>query len=267
MHKDYHQVYKLSKYFTLHNIGNEEEIEPVDIEALQKNYFQFCMLLTIFSIGHFNFTCEKEKQNTFSRLSMNFEFKQWKLKLSLKKLKEQSVLLIDLEKDSKYRIVLIPIIKKDGEECLDSLRKQIDAEDYIVCSPYENEKNCIEISMTSIESFRRIQQIILKGMIYADEKHEDCPFCNHQLSVNLERSTPNRLVYECTSCRTGIEYGYCPEQKKTYYYTQIVGLTRNKFEGDSWLVKRKLEAQMYFRNITKLNEDMEIICPYCNRVH
>lgn len=267
MHKDYHQVYKLSKYFILHNIGNEKKLEAVDTIALQKNYFQFCMLMTIFSIGHFNFICEKDKQITFSKLSMNFQFKDWKLKLSIKKLIEQSVLMIDLGKEIHYRIVLIPTIEKDNLELLHCIQKQIEAEEYIVCSPYENSKDCMEISMTSLESFRRVQQVILRGMIYADQKRKDCPFCNHQLTVNLERSLPNRLAYECTSCRTGIEYGYCPEQKKTYHYTQILGLTKERIEGDSWLVERKLEAQMYFRNITKINDDMEIICPYCNQVH
>ncbi|MDE6407411.1 MAG: hypothetical protein K2K48_01305 [Anaeroplasmataceae bacterium] len=267
MHKDYHQIYKLSKYFSLHHIGNEKEFEEVDRVALQKNYIQFCIILSIFSIGHFNFVCDKEKEISFSRFSMNFEFKKWKLKFSSKKLKEYSLLRLDLEKDTKYRILIIPTIEKETEEMLQKIQKQEEADEYIIFSPFEDVKNSIEISMTSIESFRRIQQILLRGMIYADNKREDCPFCNHSLIVNTELSRPNQPTYECTSCRTVIKYGYCSNHKKTYHYTQIANLTKSRIEGDAWLVKRKLEAQMYFRNITDITEDMEILCPYCNQVH
>ncbi|MDE6660932.1 MAG: hypothetical protein K2J93_03800 [Anaeroplasmataceae bacterium] len=267
MHKDYHQVYKLSKYFSLHQIGNEKELEEVDVKELQKNYFHFCMLLAIFSIGHFNFTCDSEKQISFSKLSMSFQFKEWNLKLTTKKIAELQTLQLNIEKDKKYRIIIIPTLDKNSEEILKKVQEKENAEEYIIFSPYEEIKNTTEISMTSIESFRRIQQILLRGMLYADNKREDCPFCSHKLVLNTEKQEVSRTVYECSSCRTVLEVAHCPEQNKTYLYTQIAGLNKVRIEGDPWLVKRKQEAQMYFRNITQINEDMEILCPYCNKVH
>ena len=267
MHRDYHQIYKLSKYFSLHHIGAIKEFEEVDLKSLQKNYFRFCMLLAIFSIGHFNFDCDKDKEITFSRLNMNFQFKAWKLKLKGIKVKEHSVLSLCIEKDTTYTILLIPTILKETDELLKSIQEEESADEYIICSPYEELDSCLEISMTSLESFRRIQRILLRGMIYSDNSREDCPFCNHRLVLNEEASVPNRPVYECVSCRTIIEYGYCTKSKKTYSYTRIAGLAKPRIEGDPWLMKRKLEAQMYFRNITNISEDMEILCPYCNNVH
>lgn len=267
MQRDYHQIYKLSKFFSSHHIGTNKEIEEIDLKCLQKDYFSFCQFLTLFSIGHFNFVCEKEKPITFARMSVNFQFKSWNLKLSNLKAKEQPVLSLQIEKDCTYKILLVPTIEKNSEEILASVKEELEAEEYIICSPFEDLENTSEISMTSLESFRRIQQILLRGMIYADEKRQDCPFCNQKLSVNSELSLPNRTAYECASCRTIIEYGYCPTAKKTYHYTKMAGLTKSRIEGDPWLVKRKLEAQQYFRNITKINDDMEIICPYCNKVH
>ena len=267
MHKDYHQVYKLAKYFSLHNIGEEKQLVAVDMKELQKNYFHFCMLLSIFSIGHFNFTCDPEKQITFSKLSMNFQFKKWKLKLSTKKIGDLQTLQFNIEKDQKYKIILIPSLEKEADEVLKKIQEKEKAEEYIICSPYEEIKNTTEISMTSIESFRRIEQILLRGMVYADHKREDCPFCNHKLVLNTEKQEIHQIVYECSSCRTVLEECNCPTQNKTYVYTKIAGLNKARIDGDPWLIKRKQEAQMYFRNITKLNEDMEILCPYCNQVH
>ncbi|MDE7095693.1 MAG: hypothetical protein K2O23_04310 [Anaeroplasmataceae bacterium] len=225
------------------------------------------MLLSIFSIGHFNFTCDSEKQISFSKLNMSFQFKKWKLKLSTKKIAELQTLQLDIEKDQKYKIIFIPTLDKNTDEVLGKVKEKEKADEYIIFSPYEDIKNTTEISMTSIESFRRIQQVLLRGMIYADNKREDCPFCTHKLVLNTEKQEINRIVYECSSCRTVLEEAHCPNLNKTYMYTQIAGLTKARIEGDPWLVKRKQESQMYFRNITQINEDMEIICPLCNQVH
>ncbi|MCM1130324.1 MAG: hypothetical protein NC087_02565 [Anaeroplasma bactoclasticum] len=266
MHRDYHQIYKLSKYFSLRHIGGVEEFEEVNLNALQKNYYHFCVILTIFSIGHFNFDCDKDKAILFSRLNMSFQFKAWKLNLKGIQTKKYSILSISFKKDTTYTILLIPTIFKDNEALIKTIMEEQIADEYICCNPFDFASS-LEISMTSLESFRRIEQFLLKGMIYSDNKREDCPFCNHQLILNEESSMTNRPIYECLSCRTIIEYGYCSNSKKTYSYTKIAGLTKSRVEGDPWLRKRKLEAQMCFRNITKINEEMEIVCPYCNVVH
>ncbi len=266
MHKDYHQIYKLSTYFAKEHIGAIKDIKPVDMKALQKNYFHYCLILFIFSIGHFNFTCEEEKMINFSRFSMEFHFKNWKLKLKNIKLEVGPALSIQIEKDQKYEFLCIPSVLKETTTLASAVKEQYSADEYIICTPYEDTKGLF-LSMMSIESFRRIQQIILRGMILTDQQRTDCPFCHSSLTINEEASLPNRPVYECLSCRTSLSYGYCPTEKKAYSYTKIAGLTKRHFKEEAWLLKRKLEAQMYFRNITAINEDMEILCPYCNKVH
>lgn len=263
MHRDYHQIYKLSKYFTKEHIGVQKELKPIDIKALEQDYYYFCLILFVFSIGHFNFVCDEEKVINFSRFTMNFEFKEWKLKIKSVKYMNRYVLSILVEKDKSYHLVCIPSIHK--EEDVTDLKSTILADEYVICSPYEDYG--IEISMMSIDSFRRIQQFVLRAMLYTDIKKEDCPFCSHKLVLNEENSLPNQPVYECPTCRTVLEYGFCPTYKKTYQYTRISGLTKSRISGEDWLVKRKKEAQMYYRNITNLTEDMEIVCPYCNKVH
>ncbi len=266
MHKNYHQIYKLAKYYSTHHFDNEKLINEEDIELLKINYFNYVLLLMIFSIGHFNFDCDKNKTINFSKLNMEFIYKNWKLVLKKEKTFNEDILSIIIEKDITYKMAIIPSIFKNNDELLANIKKNYLADEYIICSPYDG-LEYINISMTSIESFRRIQQLILKGMIFSDVERRDCPFCSHNLVINLEKSKPNKPVYECNSCRTIIEYGYCDKYKKTYSYTKILGLDNVDLSGEQWLYKRKKEAAMFFRNITKITDDLEIICPFCNNIH
>ncbi|MBD5632058.1 MAG: hypothetical protein HDP34_02355, partial [Clostridia bacterium] len=260
MHKEYHQVYKLAKSFAA-NGTPEKPLTATNVKNLQKTYFFFCEMLCAFAIGHFNFTCDENKQIDFARLNMDFTFKGWKLKL--KNVKQ--ALTIEVKKDLTYKIALVPTILDDGE----TLLKSVKADECFICSPYEDgEKDGLLIDITNIESFRRIQQLVLRAMVHADKKRKECPFCKNKLTLNKEKSLPDRPVYECTSCRTEIAEGYCPETGKTYPFTRIAGLAKTStFGDDEWLAKRKIEAQMYFRNITDLTDEMEIICPHCGKTH
>ncbi len=82
MHKEYHRVYKLAKYFACRNaLKPVKEFTEKDAADLEKNYFFFCQTLLIFAIGHFNFNCDSKKLFSLSRVNVEFEFKGWKLKL------------------------------------------------------------------------------------------------------------------------------------------------------------------------------------------
>ena len=263
MHKDYHQVYKLSKYFAKENIEIKKTLQMADLKALLQNYYYFCLSIFIFSIGHFNFTCDENKVNNFLRFTMNFMFKDWKLKIKSVKAMNRYVLSILVEKETNYHMICIPSIERN--EDLTQIKEQVLADEYILCTPFEDFG--LEISMTSIESFRRIQQLILKAMVLTDQKREDCPFCNHRLHLIEEKSLNGKPIYECMSCRTILSNGFCPTNKKTYPYIKIAGLARTRISGEEWLIRRKREAQMFFRNITEITEDLEIVCPYCNKIH
>lgn len=268
MHREYHQIYKLSKYFSAHNICIVKEVKDSEIANLQKNYLYFCELLSIFAVTHFNFNYNDEYLINFARLNMSFNYKGWKLTLKASKCGIYDILTLCIEKENKYSIVIIPSVSKDNDELLAFVKQNMQADEFTVFTPFEKHgENSMLISITSIESFRRIQQIVLRGMVYADTAREDCPFCNNKLSNNGESGSAGYPVYKCFSCRTEIYTGHCTASGKSFQFTKIAGLTNQLSESDDWLLERKKEAQMYFRNITKINGEMEIVCPHCNKVH
>ncbi|MDE7265027.1 MAG: hypothetical protein K2N52_01980 [Clostridia bacterium] len=260
MHREYHQIYKLAKHFAAHEISNVKEIKESDLKKLQSNYFHFCELLSIFAVTHFNFSYGILPVN-FLRLNMIFSFKGWRLTLKKCKCGNFDALALCVEKENKYTAAIIPSAFKDNEKLLEEIKRGVPADEYDIFTPFEEHgENEVPVSITNIDSFRRIQQIILRAMIYADKTRTDCPFCNNKLILDGN-------VYKCLSCRTEIHTGRCPTKKKSYQFTKIAGLNKQPLDGEDWLVERKKEAQMYFRNITKINEDMEIICPHCGKIH
>lgn len=266
MHREYHQIYKLSKYLNAHNISIAGEVIESDIQTLKSNYFHFCGLLSIFAVSHFNFDYNGGAID-FARLNMAFNFKGWKLTLKEHKIRVANILSICIEKENSYTIVIIPSVFKDSEKLIENVKLYVHADEFIVFTPFEeHDGNSVTVSMTNIESFRRIQRIILRGMVYADTARKDCPFCNNKLTAD-EQSSPERPVYKCVSCRTEIHSGYCTTFGRPFQFTKISGLANSITGGDDWLLERKKEARMYFRNITELNGEMEIICPHCNKVH
>lgn len=264
MHKEYHQVYKLAKSFSA-NEKISKEFTETDVDYLQKIYYFYCEMLCIFAVGHFNFQCDENKNIIFSRLNMDFAFKQWRLKLRKEKAGETPLITVEVNKETAYKIVLIPTIAAD-DELTESVKRSVVADEYVVCSPFEG--NGMQMDVSSIESFRRLQRLVLRAMIYADTTHDECPFCRSKLALNEKKSSPDSPVYTCTSCRTEIGVGHCNETDKDFYYTGITDFKNIGAEEDNdWLADRRKEARMYFRNITKLGDNMEIVCPHCGKIH
>lgn len=40
-----------------------------------------------------------------------------------------------------------------------------------------------------------------------------------------------------------------------------------KTNDNGWLSKRKNESQMFYRNITNITANLDIICPCCGEIH
>lgn len=264
MHKEYHQVYKLAKAFAENETVVKTEAE-IDVDSLQRTYFFFCEMLCIFAIGHFDFKCDENKQIDFGKLNMDFAFKLWQLKLKKEEHDGVPMIVLEVKKEACHTAVLIPFIAADdSDKLLEKAKSARQADEYILCSPFEGGNLFVDI--TNIESFRRLQQIVLRAMVYADKKRDECPFCSNKLTLT-ETSAGEREIYTCTACRTEIGTGYCDETKKTFYYTRIANLRKPVFSMEKdWLTKRKKEAQMYFRNITDLEDNM-VVCPHCGKVH
>lgn len=270
MQKEYRQVYKLAKMFEQDQILAKEE-NDYDPIALQGDYFIFCELLIVFSIMHFNFTVDQDVLFDFDNLDVTFNFKKWTLNLKRLSTKDHDSLIeLTITKDTKYKIVILPSISDDSFETLKKIRKHYIANEFVLFNPFEENKHkATFINITNLDSFRRIQRIILHGMIYCDSQREDCPFCNNKLELDLDLSSEDRPVYVCPSCRTEIHLAVCPTKKRKYYYTKISNYNVPTFEDekDSWLKNRKIEALMYYRNITKIDEEGNIICPFCGKIH
>lgn len=275
MHRDYHQIYTLLKFFSNHPMRSDTDIPEEDISALELNYFHFCLVLSIFAIGHFNFTCDEQQKFSFKKMNALFTFKKWELTITSVTVDKVPIIILQLSKDLIYKIVLLPFIHREGhKELIQRVMNSVSANEYVLCAPYEDTTEDIcWLSISNVESFRRIQQLILRGMIYSDTKKKECPFCNHKLFLHEELTMPGRLAYECSSCRTQIFKDDCPKFHKSYYWTRIAGMPKEFFSEDTyskedrWMYNRRLEGRMFYRNITKINHEGEPLCPYCRKVH
>ena len=101
---------KLYKNYKKSN-DNEIEITKPMMEKFFQNYFSYLIIITIFSILHFNFTCDEHKKFSLDSLNMDFEFKDWKLHTALSKNKKG--IFITVTKDSTYKIVIVPSNNKN----------------------------------------------------------------------------------------------------------------------------------------------------------
>ena len=264
--KDYRMVYKTYNRYNRKKKKIEIDEATYDFDTLFQQYLMYVRILAIFAIGHFHFEIELNTRMNLSALDATFTFKEWTVHLENN---EKEELIFTFDKDCTYRMMLT-VFRFDEDE--QSRYKEKNGVDEIFTVTHFDEDylltNDIYIATDEIDSFRRIQQILLKGMIYSDKKREVCPFCGGQLSLKK-----NQNSHQCFDCMLEINEQICPETNKLYIYTESKTPSKNLFYGDkldtddSWIYRKQIESAMYFRNITKINRDAEILCPYCNKVH
>ncbi len=126
---------------------------------------------------------------------------------------------------------------------------EYDAHEVITVTPDGVES--LRLSLYDIDSFRRIQQMLLRAMVYADDEHKICPFCGKSMTQTEES-------YECGACRTVIRAHVCPETGTGYYSTSIKNFTRKSHGG---------ERLYYYRNITPISDESAFLCPTCGKEH
>ena len=265
LHKDYRQVYVLLKWFAA---GKEEiEAEPYVGQASREGYTAYCNMISVFAAGHFNFEFTTRKRLNFLNLSTEASFQAWTLTLEEYRCDGVRGVLFSFRKDKLYRICLM--FCHDGEHSavkVEHFKKKCEAEEYFFADPWEyGSKGFMYLSLFDVDSFRRIQQLLLRGMIYSDEKRDVCPFCGKPL-------TKGEHSHLCPSCRTEIVEKICSETGEEYAETKIYAYTpkRNEESGnrrDKFLVDKYKESQMFFRNITNLDFSGENICPKCGKLH
>lgn len=267
-HKDYHRIYLLLKWFADAKIGEVEEREEETYET-SEGYSVYCSLISLFAIGHFNFTFRQTRPIDFFRLNEECYFKDWKLRIETLTCGKHSALRFTFVKDRLYSIILLPTTDSEkGEAVLDHFKAAYDANAYLLATPSEESEH-MYLSLYDIESFRRIQQIVFSGMIHADQKREVCPFCGRALT----RAEAEDEIYECAACRTQILHLNCPEKGTSFVATRIKNYKPYAADSDEstrrnrLLYSRLIEAQMHFRNITAIEDGGEIVCPSCGKVH
>jgi ribosomal protein L37AE/L43A len=265
MQKDYHQVYVLYKRLLAKKAETPKVEAPVDSLLLANDYFLFVETIALFGILNFNFSCDPSTRFSMEELQLSCAYKKWSLTL---KSIGKTALLLEVNKNHSYRLLLVPSLE-GTPEVTDEMKEE--ADEVVYLTPFEEDalaSNKVYISVENIESFRRIQQLVLKAMVYADETHDDCPFCHGKLIYH-----PKSGIYECDSCHLAIASEVCPETKKSYWTTGIVSKKKNSVNpadyklDERWLYERKVEGLLYFRNITKITDESLFVCPYCGKSH
>lgn len=270
MHKDYHRIYVLLKWL-LDEDRHQATLEGRGVLTSAEGYLLYCSLLSLFAIGHFNFVFDDGVLIDFRHMNVRAAFGPWEIKLETVACEAGDALRFTFFKDVSYKILLLPAICEDGGlrdyECL---CEKYGVQECLCAYPDDVGGNAVLLSLFDIESFRRVQQILLRGMIYSDQKRDICPFCGKPLEQNeLEASGS----YECRSCRTQIFSLCCPETGEPYFATGIktdvlfAGKGYGGSVSDGSVSRRFGRAQMYFRNITALGKHGEFICPQCGRIH
>lgn len=265
LHKDYRQVYVLWKWF----LDGKEEIadEPYVGQASREGYTAYCNMLAVFAAGHFNFEFTTRKRLNFLNLGTEAKFKNWDLSIEEFRCDGIRGLLFSFYKEKPYRICLM--FCHNGEHAaikVEHFKNKCEAEEYFFADPWEyGAKGFLYLSLFDVDSFRRMQQLLLRGMIYSDEKRDICPFCGKPLTAADDG-------YRCASCRTEIREKQCPETTERYFETKIYGYkTRHSaVEGtrrDKFLVDKYTESQLFFRNITNIDFSGENVCPKCGKLH
>ncbi len=257
--RDYHAVYRLLKWFS-------EEQVPLSTDSAEDRepYVAYATLISLFAIGHFNFSFGKEELLDFYNLNASARFGKYRLKIKRLSVKDETALLFTVRKENCYRILLALSPDAERREEIRTLfQKKYKAEEYLVAAPAK-EEGAICLSLFDIESFRRVQQLLLRAMVYADSTRDECPFCGQKLSPSPEEEGR----YECQNCRQVIASSVCPKTEKSYFYTTFKGFCAEREKEDTGRHKRILqdryrEGKMFFRNITPFADDGTPICPCC----
>ena len=266
MQKDYRRIYKTFRFLQ----NKEEVIDTSDINEenaeFRRNYMRYALILTLFATGHFNFTTDLNAPFNLKSLSLPFTFKYWNLTIENTK---QHEIILRFKKDKTYTMMLVDT--NESEEMLMVKRRKYQVHEFVRISqtyqPYLS-RDYVYISLEDINSFRRIQQILLKGMIQVDDSHRFCPFCGSQLHFNSDKNQ-----YFCRTCMTEIAKDVCPEKNREYYFTDCLTLrdqlqaTEVESNEDELTYQKHVESSFYFRNITRIDNQERILCPHCQKVH
>ncbi len=274
MQKDYRQVYLLLKWFSDEKIEEKNNTDTSNGTTNTEGYSIYCTLLSLFAIGHFNFVFDENKSLNFFDLHTEASFADWKLKIDTVECGEHRALLFSFAKDAPYKILLVTSPKEDidRKKIAARFKQEYSANEYLFADPIVSEGSRVQISLYDIESFRRIQQLLLRGMVYSDITRDVCPFCGGTLSP-IEGYDDAKSAHVCHHCHGKILYLICPKTQKPFFATTMDRHAKtwddelDAGKKDPYLYRKQMEARMFFRNITALDDGGNIVCPRCHKAH
>lgn len=263
-HKDYRRIYLLMKWYQESGVQDGRETN-VEIPLQNDAYTLFCSMISIFAAGHFGFEFPRTKKIDFHDLRVSAIGDKWKLAISTERSGALTAIRFTLVKDAPYSVILVPITKTDDlRDATELAKAKFEASEYVLATCEQCDGEGAYLSVFDIQSFRKIQQILLRAMVYSDKKRDICPFCKAELTADPE----NEGAFECRSCRTLISERTCSDTGEKYFVTAIKNhKSETLFSKDKFTANRQLLSAMHFRNITAIDHKMEIVCPRCKRVH
>ena len=266
LQKDYKQVYALVKMFG----ETDETLSVKRAEAIlpEDGYADYCTLLSLFALGHFNFEFDEKQKLNFAHLDAKCNFRGWQVRVERLSLDDVSGLKFTVNKETSYSVCLIFYQnEKISPEKLHAFQESYPANEYLFAEPSDyGAKDKVYLNLFDIDSFRRIQQFVLRGMVYADEKREVCPFCGAPL-------TQGEHGHECAMCKTLICTRVCEETGKPYFTTELkdykppVRRKADDMEKPIFFSDKEAEAALFFRNITPISATRKPRCPHCGKLH
>jgi ribosomal protein L37AE/L43A len=268
MQKDYHQVYKLAKVFLEKKEAVAPISTPIDEQNLRKNYFNFVQTLIVFAISQFNFEADPKAVMDLNALDLSLSYKGWKVSV---RNAEGKAVVVQVSKEKTYSLLFLPTLDGLWTSELEETAAKYPHQEALLTEPFEEETlepNALFISVEAIDSFRRIQQVLLRAMVLSDAARDECPFCAGKLHKRKKDG-----AYECDSCHTLIQDAKCPKNGESYTYTDIASYKKIPVnpalfgKNEMWRYYRKVEASLFFRNITKITPKGEFVCPVCHEVH
>jgi hypothetical protein len=249
MDKDYRKIYHLYKFFDGYKSADVQRWMSFD----NANYFWFCEILLLFSIEHFGFAEARRMQIDFNYLDLNFSAQCYRLNVKVEGDDEYRVLLLTFDNQRTYTVAIYPLCRYTKKPSL-PLDRAVDEVVYL--SPIMSDSTLL-VGITELDSFRRLQQVLLRGMISSTEQFETCPFCMGKL---VKQKGAERYI--CASCHEIIERLVCPEKDAPYYNTDVQNIEAYQKKG----AIVDLEGKLNFRNINRLTSK-GFVCPICKKIH
>lgn len=250
MNRYYNSVYRLNTFLREAN-PLPEPLSDEGCAEFYRRYSRYCAAMLLFSVINFGFSCEADTRLDLCAPDCTFTCGRISLRTETVREGFSTSFRLTFDGGKKYS-VLLDVMNTANDTLIGSVDETVS-----LVPVMGNDADAVAVSVTDVNSFRRIQQIILRGMIYSDTVLDTCPFCGYPLEKN------GKTGYYCGNCAMEISLHECSGNGKAYYATSIRGLSPDYEAGIS---PDDISSCFYYRNITAVTPEGDFVCPYCGKV-